>query len=127
MRECAEVVDRGYRLPCRQCDELVAPVEKKRIRANKERGYLLSGDGLKGGIKLPLTIGVQNKDLLSERVRCGLHVVNFPVRIVRIHEISDDARLGHQLAQQLQSLTSCHHAEYGDTSHVATGPIETGN
>ena len=36
-------------------------------------------------------------------MRCGLHVVNFPVRIVRIHEISDDARFGHQLVQQLLS------------------------
>ena len=41
--------------------------------------------------------------------------------------ISDDASIRHQLAQQLQSLTNGHRAEYGHTSHVATGPVETGD
>jgi len=42
---------------------------------------LLLGDGHESGVQLLVTTGVQNQNLLSERVRRGPHAINFLVRI----------------------------------------------
>jgi hypothetical protein len=88
-----------------------------------KRGYLLLGDGHESAVQFLVTTGVQNQNLLPERVRRGPHAINFLVRIFGIHEISDDASLRYQLTQQLQSLTGRQRAEYGNASRVATGPV----
>jgi hypothetical protein len=52
---------------------------------------------------------------------CGFHF-DITVRIVWIHEKSDDGGLRHEVMQQLQPLGDRRRTKYGDTSSIAARP-----
>jgi hypothetical protein len=68
---------------------------------------LLLRHGCKYGLEFVFTVGAENMHINSERMSGLLRraLFNVSVRIVRIHEISDGDRPGHNLVQQLQPLS----------------------
>src|SRR5262245_37198475 len=54
---------------------------------------------------------------------CGSHF-DITIRIVWIHEKSDDAGLRHEIMQQLQSLGDRCRTKYSDTGSITTRPAE---
>src|SRR5262249_26788506 len=70
--------------------------------------------------------GIKDNNLSSERGSCRLCGSHFAitVRIVWIHEKSDDAGLRHEVMQQLQSLGHRCRTKYSDTGSIAARPAE---
>ena len=60
----------------------------------------------KGGLDVAVAADIENDELLPDRLRRGLHVSSLRLGIgsVRVHQHGNCRRLGHELAQQLQSL-----------------------
>jgi len=55
------MVDRRHFLTCRQFNELVAPVEKERIRADNERPRALLDQRDKGCLQLAVGVGLHDQ------------------------------------------------------------------
>jgi hypothetical protein len=60
----------------------------------------------KGRLDVAIAAGFNNNQLLSDRIRRGLHISSLPLgfRSVRFHDHRNRGCLRHQLAQQLQPL-----------------------
>src|ERR1043166_3280610 len=71
---------------------------------------------------------IENDELLPDRLSCGLQVSSLRLGIggVRVHEHGNCRRLGHELAQQLQSLRP-QYAEKDQARDVAPRPVEACN
>src|SRR6266852_7575227 len=82
--------------------------------------------GCECDLELAFVAGAENVHLqpegLGRRLR-GSHL-DFAVRIVWIHEISDGDNLWHEIAQQLQSFSDRCCTKYGDTGGIAARSIE---
>ena len=83
----------------------------------------------KGWLEVALAAGIENDELLPDRERGGLHVSSLPLGLgsVRMHEHGNCCRLGHELAQQFQSLRPQHVGDKDHARDVAARPVEAGN
>jgi hypothetical protein len=77
-------------------------------------------------LKLAVAAGSKDNYFFSERTGSRLRVLHFEitVRMVRVHEKTDDSSLRHKLMQQLQSLGDRRRTEYGDASGIASRSAE---
>src|SRR5262245_18006764 len=102
----AHRIDRRQRVAGSQCDELFAPIFKKRIDVDKQRRGPLVDERGEGWLEVDFGAGFDNNEFLPQRGRRCLHIscVGFHVRIGRIHEQADLCRRGHQLVQQFEQL-----------------------
>jgi hypothetical protein len=73
--------------------------------------------------------GIENDELLADSKRSGLHVSPFRLgtRMVRFHQHGNCCRLGHELAQQLQSLRPHLAGEKVHARDVGTRPVQAGD
>jgi len=82
--------------------------------------------GCERRIELAFIASAEDVHLLPEGT--GSHLrgahLDFGVRIVRIHEISDGGGIRHEIVHQLQSLSDRGATKYGDTGRVAGRPVE---
>jgi hypothetical protein len=63
-------------------------------------------------VSVAVAADMENEELLPDRLRRGLHFASLRlgIRIVRVHQHGDCCRLGHELAQKLQSRRPQHRA-----------------
>src|SRR5262245_45702763 len=113
-------------MACCQRDNLIAPIKEKRIGGTEKRTDSLLNYICKCRVKLTFSTGTEGNNLSSERGCCRLcgSEFNITVRIVWIHEKSDDTGLRHEVMQQLQSLGNRCRTKYGDTGSIAARPVE---
>ena len=84
--------------------------------------------GCKGGLDLAFARGIEHDEWPTHRPRGGLHVRSLlDVGIIRVHQHRDGRRLGHQLAQQLESVRPHGGAEKDDARDIAARPVEAGD
>src|SRR5262249_11867516 len=85
--------------------------------------------GCKGCLDLALAADIEIEELLADCLRRGLHLTSIRLGIgnVRIHEVGNCRRFGHELVQQLQSLRRQQNGEKAHARDVAARPIEAGD
>src|SRR4051794_8240212 len=83
----------------------------------------------KGGLDVAFAANIEIKDLLSQGVRCGVHVTSLRLGFttVRIHEHGDCCRLGHEFPKQLQSLCPQHSGKKANACDVAARMVQVGD
>ena len=113
----------------RQRDDLFPTASQERAAADEQRAGLALDESCKGGLDVAVAAGIENDELLPDRLRRGLHVSSLRLgsRSVRVDEHGNRCRLGHQLAQQLQPLRPQLAAEKADARDVAARPVEAGD
>ena len=113
----------------RQRDQTFPMRVQERAGADEQRAGPALDEGCKGGLDVAVAADIENDELLPDRLRRGLHVVSLRLgrRGVRVHEHANCCRLGHELAQQLQSLRPQHAAEKAHARDVAARPVEAGD
>ena len=113
----------------RQRDDPFPLGVQKRPGPDEQRAGPALDDRCKGGLDVAGGRGIENEELLPDRLRRGLHVASLRRgrRSVRVHERGNRRRLGHELPQQLQSLRPQHAAEKAHAGDVAARPVEAGD
>ena len=125
----AQVIDRGNRMPGRQRDNPFPMREHERAGTAEQRTSPTLDQRCKGGLNVAVAADIENDELLPDRARRGLNL--FPlclgIRTVRIDEHGNCRRLGHELAQQLQSLRTQLGSEKAHARDVAARAVQAGN
>ena len=101
--------------------ERAGTAEQRACPALDERG--------KSCFDLAVAADIENDELLPDRARRGLNLfpLRLGVRTVRIDEHGNCRRLGHELAQQLQSLRPQHAGEKAHARDVAVRAVQAGD
>jgi hypothetical protein len=89
-----------------QCDESFALGEHESAGANKQRTGPALDERCKRCLDVAASARIKNDELLSDRLCRCLQVPSFCLGLscVWMDEYGDRCRLGHEVAQQLQSL-----------------------
>jgi hypothetical protein len=83
----------------------------------------------KGGLDVAVALHIEDNKFLTHCLRRNLYIsaLGFGVRSAGIDEHGNPACIGHELAQQVQSLRSYLVGEKADAGDVASRPIEAGD
>src|SRR2546430_2088053 len=108
---------------------LFAPEAEVRIAGDVKGSGPLLDEVCECRVDLAFGAGAKHNELQTERSRRGLGLIELQlgIRIVRIEEHSDDAGVGNDLVQQLQSLRREQIGEEGYTRDIAAGAVEAPN
>ena len=110
----------------RQCDELLASAEKKRICAEREHANALLTEACEGSVDLSDRDGIQDVDLHPQRERrlLGGSRNGWRIRIIGIDEHTADNHVGDELVHQAERFLAQAAREKVYTGHIAAGPVE---
>ena len=109
----AHGIARRQRMASRQRDEPFPMGVQERAGTDEQRTGPALDERCKGCLDVAVAADIENDELLPDRLRRGLHVSSLRLgfRTVRVHQHGNCRRLGHELAQQLQSLRPQHAGE----------------
>ena len=113
----------------RQRDHAFPMGDQERAGTDEQRTGPALDERCKGCLDVAVAADIENDELLPDRLRRGLHVSSLRLgfRSVRVHQHGNCCRLGHELAQQLQSLRPQHAGEKAHARDVAARPVEAGD
>jgi hypothetical protein len=127
--ELALLVDRRNGMLRRERHDLIASADEIGVGADQDRRDLPLRKHHERRIDLALVARIHNVDLLPQRPRCGMHVVQLGGNrwSVWVDEHADQRRGGDQFMQQCQPFAPHLADEDADSGGVAAGPVEAGD
>src|SRR5258708_960118 len=95
-------------MPRRECDQLLAPKEEKRIGGNEDRAGPLLDESFEGDVKVALAAGLYDENLFSSSAGGRPQLSYFEVGpwVIRVCQQADHRDCRHYLDHQLHSFSA---------------------